>query len=90
MYYRGEIANLNFLIKIIIKIFNKHYKLATKICYSNSDDKIKPYYKHTSYYNRRSRTNNKLNNSYKTMLIKQNLSWQSKRVNFNIKINKSK
>lgn len=43
MFYGKEFNSLNFLIKVVIELNNKLYKLAIGIYYSNFDSKIRPY-----------------------------------------------
>ena len=53
IYYKKKLNSLNFLIKVVIKLNNYIYKLASKIYYSNFDSKARLYKKHTNYYNKK-------------------------------------
>lgn len=52
IYYKGEFNNQNILLKVIIKVDNKFYKLIIRIYYSKVNSKVKVYYKYTSNYSR--------------------------------------
>ena len=53
MYYKVKFDYLNILIKAIIELNNKLYKLAIKIYYSNTNSKVRPYYEYINYCNRK-------------------------------------
>ena len=52
MRYKEKLNYLNILIKIVIKLNNKLYKLAIKIYYSKLNSNFGPYYKYISYCNK--------------------------------------
>lgn len=69
MRHRKKLDSKNSLIKAVIELFNKLYKLSMETYYSNPDSKTKLYLRHTSSYNTRPRTNEKPYDNYKTMPI---------------------
>ena len=52
MYYKKCFNRLNISIKILVKLNNKFYILKIKIYYRNLYNKIKFYFKYTTYYNK--------------------------------------
>ena len=58
------------MIKVVIKLDNKFYKLVIKIYHNNSDSKTRLYQKDIYYYNRKFIINRPFNNSYKILPIK--------------------
>ena len=57
MYYGRKLNNLNILIKAVIELNNKFYKLIIKLKYNKVNSKTKPYFKYTSNYNKQIQTN---------------------------------
>ena len=50
MYYKKNVDSLNILIKVVIKLNNKLYKLAIKIYYSKTNNGIEAYFRYKNYY----------------------------------------
>lgn len=57
MRYREELDSLNFLIKAVIKLNSKLYKLAMETHSSNSNSKTRFYLEYASYCSRKPKTN---------------------------------
>lgn len=74
MRHETRLNSQNSSIEVVIKLNNKHYKLAIERGYSSPDKKIGTYLGHTCICGRSLRTNKQPNNSYKTMLIEMDLS----------------
>lgn len=49
MFYREKLNSLNILIKLVITLNNKLYKLVIQRCYSDASSKVRPYYRYVSY-----------------------------------------
>lgn len=51
IHKRAKLDTLDILIKEVIELNNKVYKLVIKICYNKTNSKVKVHYKYISYYN---------------------------------------
>ena len=52
MRYGKKLDSLTIFIKIIIKPNNKVYKLVIEIYYNKANNKVRSYFRYTSYYNK--------------------------------------
>ena len=49
MHYKIELDSLNIFIEVVIKLYNKFYKLAIETCYCKVNGKLKLYYRYANY-----------------------------------------
>ena len=52
MYYRKKLNSQNILIKVVIKLDSKFYKLAIETYYSKAKSKTRLYYRYISHFSK--------------------------------------